>query len=163
MGESKVTPDTVIVPVGVAVNRISTQEEAYRIMNENIGAIKEIAKNAGIEEKYIQTSQFYLSEDYDWKDGIRTPAGYNASSTLTIRIVEKETAVVNSVLDQVSKVPNITVNSLGYELSDKTTVYRDARTKALQNAREKADQIAEQMGVKITGVQNISEESVFDG
>lgn len=162
-GEAKTTPDTVIISAGASVYQSPTQEQAYKSMNESINKIQEVAKAAGIEANKIQTSQFSLTEEYNWENGVRSSAGYSASSTITISVEKKDTSVVNSLLDQIAQIPNIVINNIGYDLSDKTLPYTDARVKALQDAKNKAEQIAKETGVTITGVQSVAENVSFDG
>jgi uncharacterized protein len=67
-GKVKVTPDTVVISAGVELHNRTTQEIAYKDMNTSINAVKTILKDAGIEEKNIQTSSLYVSPEYSYTE-----------------------------------------------------------------------------------------------
>lgn len=128
-------------------------------MNESISQIKTILKRVDIEEKNIQTSDLFAGENFTWTDGKRILDGYRASQNLTIRIEKKEKAATDMIIDEVGKVPHIRINNIGYDILDTTAAYTEARKMALQKARQKADEIAKETGVKIQEVQSVSEGS----
>lgn len=159
-GKAKSVPDTVVLSAGAEVVKAQTQEAAMSGMNQTINQVKSLLKNAGIEEKNIQTSNLYASEDFIYDNGKQTPNGYRASETLTIRIEKKDKSVTDGLLDAIAKVPNIRINNVSYDTVDTTTVYTEARKMALEKARQKADEIAVATGLKIKKVQSVSEGSV---
>lgn len=149
-----------MLSAGAEVTKAQTQELAMSGMNQSINQIKALLKNAGIEEKNIQTSNLYASEDFIYDNGKQTPNGYRASQTLTIRIEKKEKSVTDGLIDAIGKVPNIRINDVSYDTVDTTKVYTEARKLALEKARQKAEEIAKETGLKIKKVQSVSEGSV---
>jgi len=156
-GKVDVVPDTLVINAGVQINNAETQELAYQQMNESTNQIKALLQGAGIEDKFVQTSNLYASPNYSWEDGKQTLDGYQASQSLTIRIEKKDTSIANTLLDNIAKIPHITINGVSYDLSDKEAVYAEARKDALAKARAKADEMAKAAGVTISGVESISE------
>lgn len=156
-GQAKAIPDTVILSAGVEILRSATQADAMNAMNESMAQIKTILKNAGIEEKNIQTANIYASQDYSYENGKQVPNGYRASEDLTIRIEKKDKSTTDTLIDLIGKVPNIRITNVGYATTDTTAVYTEARKLALQKARQKAEEIAATTGLKIKKVQSVSE------
>ncbi len=156
-GKAKAIPDTTILQAGVEVIQAKTQEDGYTQMNTSINQIKALLKNAGIEEKNVQSTNLSVTQEYDYTEGKQTPNGYRASQMLTIRIEQKEASVTNSLLDAIAKVKNIQIQGVSYETLDTEKVYSEARKMALEKARQKADEIAQATGVKIRKVLSVSE------
>ena len=156
-GKVKTTPDTVIITAWVELHNKQTQELAYTEMNTSINAVKEILKNAGIEDKNIQTANLSVSPEYSYTDGRQIPLWYQANTTLTIRVEKKDAKVSNDILDAMAKVTNIRMNGVEYDLADKEVAYAEARKLALEKARQKADAMAKVAGVSIVSIQSISE------
>lgn len=156
-GKVKIVPDTVIISAGVEVRTRATQEDAYADMTTSINTVKDVLKAAGIEEKNIQTANLSASPEYNYDSGKQVPNGYMASTTLTVRVEKKDQKIANDILDRVSKIENIRINGVDYDLADKEKVYSEARKMALEKARTKADEMAKISGVSIVGVVSISE------
>lgn len=153
----KITPDTTVLSAGVELHGRQTQEQAYSDMNVSIAKVRETLKANGIEEKNIQTASLYASPEYQYLDGKQNQIWYQASTTLTIRIEKKDPKVTNDILDAISKIENIRINGVDYDLAEKEKVYAEARKLALEKAHAKADEMAKVAGVTIIGVANISE------
>lgn len=156
-GKVKVTPDTVIISAGVELHNRTSQEIAYTDMNTSINAVKAILKGAGIEEKNIQTSNLSVSPEYSYNEWKQTQEGYQANTTLSIRVEKKDPKVTNDILDAIAKVKDIRMNGVDYDLADKEAAYAEARKMALEKAREKADAMAKITGVSIVSIASISE------
>lgn len=158
-GSAKIVPDVVVLRAGSELNEVATQEAAYEKMNQSVNAIKSILKKAGIEDTKIQTANISVSKDYNYSSEGRQENGYRASQSLTIRFEKQEDTTVNTVMDQIAKVPNINIQGTSYETLDPEVTYSQARKNALEKARQKADEIAEASNVKIIKVLSVSEGS----
>ena len=156
-GKVKVTPDTIIISAGVELHNRQTQEVAYADMNTSINAVKAVLKNAWIEEKNVQTSGLSVGAEYSYTDGKQKQEGYQANTTLTIRVEKKDPKVTNDILDAIAKIKDIRMNGVDYDLADKEKAYTEARKMALEKARQKAEDMAKIAWVSIVSVQSISE------
>ena len=156
-GKVKVTPDTIIIFAGVELHNRQTQEVAYADMNTSINAVKAVLKNAWIEEKNVQTSGLSVGAEYSYIDGKQKQEGYQANTTLTIRVEKKDPKITNDILDAIAKIQNIRMNGVDYDLADKEKAYTEARKMALEKARQKAEDMAKIAWVSVVSVQSISE------
>jgi uncharacterized protein YggE len=86
------------------------------------------------------------------------PDGYNASQNITV-ILQGENFVElgQKVLSAAPTVGNININGSSFSVTDKATGEKDARTLALENAKAKAQQLADVAGVKLGKAIQISE------
>jgi uncharacterized protein YggE len=148
-GTAKAIPDTALLTAGVQIQKAETQESAYSEMNKTVNTIQDILKKSGIQEKNIQTSRLSVTQSFDYRDGAQTPNGYNAYQSMTIRIEQKEESVINAVLDEISKVPNLQIDGVSFESLNTDEVLRVARADALLKAKNKALDIAKSTNVKL--------------
>ncbi len=149
-GEGKVSlvPDMGLVNIGARsvhekVNK--AQEEANRIMNSVVGALKKI----GIEEKDIKTSSYSIFPSYDWS-AKRRFLGYEANIALsvTVRSLDK----VDEVIDAATAKGANTVGEVRLIAGEeKERIHRQkARELAVNAAKEKADQLSQAAGMPLS-------------
>lgn len=155
-GRVSVAPDMVVLSLAVQ-NRWNTSKGAYDQMNEWINALKAILKESGIADADIQTTGIYLNPEYTYLEGVQKPNGFSSTHNLSVKI--RKIADANTILDKVTEVANVQIQSIMYDLDKKDPVYTEARKMALEKAREKANEMAKVSSVSIKKVQSISEGS----
>jgi len=156
VGEVTVTPDTANIQIGVQVFS-EELSDAQRQSNEQITAIIETIKEAGIEEKDIQTSNFSVSirQQYD-NQGIATAVlGYDIYNTLSVTV--RDLNDLGSILDQVVAAGANQIYGIYFYTTDLTEATAQARANAVKDAEARAQQLAEAAGVEVGSIVNISE------
>lgn len=151
-GEVSGTPDTAQVRIGVETNAPTTQE-ALEENNQQVQAIIDRAKNMGIDESDIQTSEFnmYARHDNQGQEII----GYNVSNTVTVTIRNIEQA--GTLLNEVVQLGANRIYGISFRVDDPDTLISQARDEAVAQAREKAEQLAQQSGASVGEVLVITE------
>lgn len=96
-----------------------------------------------------------MNPDYLYAEGKNVPNGFNATHSLSIKIRKMES--INTVLDKLANIENVQIQGVSYDLSDKEKVYTEARKLALDKARQKAEEMATNSGLKIKKIQSIAE------
>ncbi len=158
MGEGRVTaqPDLGKVTVTIVTERDTAeeaQEENITQFNQVVVALKEV----GIKEEDLQTTSFNVNPLYDYTDNGRVSNGYEVrqSVEVTIRDLEKSGDVIqaagNSGANQVS--------GLSFTIDEPEQYREEARQKALENAKQKADELSRTLGVKLGKIVSFSEYS----
>jgi hypothetical protein len=156
-GTGKVTaiPDIATVTLGTEY----TEDEVALAQNkvtEDINNLIEILKDEyGIEKKDIKTINYSIYPDYDWIDGERFLKGYRVSQNVQIKIRETENA--GEILALAGQLGLKTVGGLSFTIDEPEEYKQEARKKALQNAKEKAEELAEVAGVKLGKIVSFSE------
>lgn len=157
-GEGKVTvvPDVAILNLGMSSRKNTVkaaQAEANTIVNQLTKALKESA----VEDRDIKTTNFSVYPDYDYNNGANRIVGFhvNVSLTVTVRNIDK----VNDILD---KATNLGVNSVGgiqfTVAEDKLKeLNKEARLKAIKEAKEKASELSSLSGMTLGKIVNIQE------
>ncbi|GAB4480823.1 MAG: SIMPL domain-containing protein [Anaerolineae bacterium] len=155
-GEASAAPDVAYVDLGISA-RGSELGTAVEDANTTMAAINQALAGMGIEEKDMQTSNFsvWVEEVYD-REG--QPTGqriYHVDNTLrvTVRDVEAAGDVIGAALDAGAN----SVNGLSFGIDDPTTLQDAARVDAIADARRRAEQLAEGLGVRVGSPITISE------
>jgi hypothetical protein len=157
-GEGKITsiPDIASVEVGLMTEKgdvKSAQKENTEKMNRLIANLKKL----GVESKDIQTSYYNIYPQYDWPDGKQVLRGYQVNQGVSVKIRNLEK--IGDILAAAGEGGANQVSGLSFNIDDPETLRQEARIKALQNAKEKAEALAEVAGVRLGKIVSFSEYS----
>ena len=163
-GEVFAIPDT-------ATFSVTVQEEAKDVKSAQATATKKIndtiayLKSQGIDEKDIQTTDYSVYPQYDYTQtvcregycpgGKQILRGFQVSQTLTIKVRDTDTA--GDLLAGVGSKGVSSVSGLDFTIADQDKLEAEARDKAIAKAKEKADVLADSLGVRIVRVVGFSE------
>lgn len=153
-GKASIKPDIASVTVGIQAQSSSVkgaQDEINNIINKVSGVIKQ----TGVEAKDIQTTNYNISPSYDYSGGTQKITGYNANTNLSIKV--KNLDNINRVIDAATANGANQVSGVNFEVEDKTKVEGEARQKAVDEAKNKAEQAAKIAGFKLGRIINYSE------
>ncbi len=148
------SPDIAYIYIGVH----SESKAASDAVNSNktqTGAVIDAIKNAGVDKKDIQTTNFsiYPSQQYS-PDGQLTGTIYMVDNTVYVTVRNLDS--LGSLLDDAVSAGANSINSIQFDLADKTQAMKDARAKAVENARTQAQELADASGVSLGNIQSIS-------
>lgn len=160
-GSSTIVPDMAVVSFGV-VEEAKTAREALDANSASMAAILKAMKEAGIEDKDLQTSGFNIQPRYFYpkrKANGEQPApeitGYRVSNSLTIRVRKIET--VGGILDLSVTLGMNSGGNIQFTNSDTQAVLKEARISAVKDAMAKAETLAQAAGVELGDILEISE------
>jgi uncharacterized protein YggE len=156
-GEGRVsaTPDIATVRLGVRVEA-PTVEEAREQAAQLQTAILNSVKDNGVESKDLQTSNFSIQPLYT-ADPARAIRGYSVTNTLALKV--RKLADVSKILDDATKAGsnNITVQGLTFGIDDPEEIKAEARKLAMEQAKKRAQETADNAGVDLGKPISISE------
>jgi len=107
----------------------------------------------GIAAKDIQTSNFSIYSTYDEKG--HTVTGYHVSNTVSVKI--RDLTTTGTLLDQVVSVGANSIYGINFSVEDPSGLMVQAREKAMDDAKLKADQLAKSTGASVGRVLIITE------
>ncbi len=143
-GEGKVSvePDVVILDLGVEI-RAPTVVEAQAEASKRMEAVLGELKAHGVLAKDIKTRRFTISPVRRWQDEEEVLLGYQVSNMVSVKIRQLEAA--GSIIDAVVEAGGdaIRINSIAFTVSDPKAYYAQAREKAMADAKEKAEKLAD--------------------
>ncbi len=155
-GEGKVTviPDIAFVTLGLSVEKAKVadaQTENTKTMNSLI----EKLKGLDIEKKDIQTSSYNIYPNYDYNYGKQTLRSYTVYQEVQVKL--RKTDKVDDVLKLAGDLNLNQIGGLSFNIDEPEQYRQEARVKAMENAKQKADDLAKVMGVKLGKVVSFSE------
>lgn len=160
-GQGTVTspPDEAVVILTVE-NDGATAPAAMDATSVQTQQVLDRLKSDGIEDSAIQTSSItlYPIRTYDPNTGKENLAGYRAQNS--IKVTLKDAATVGKVLTAGVETGVSLVSGPEWRLRDDSKAVNEALTKAVANARTKAETLAAAEGVSIGDVVVMSEGSV---
>jgi uncharacterized protein YggE len=158
-GEAQVSvaPDLAQVDGGVTTEA-KTAREASDANNKAMAAILPALKAAGIAEADIQTSRLSLfpQSSQSRPNGPMQITGYRASNRVTIRI--RDVTKVAATIDALVGAGANDIGGVNFMVSQESKHLDDARVKALEDARRKAEIYAKAANVRLGAPVSISEE-----
>lgn len=165
-GEVQAAPDTAYVTSGVTT-QAATAREALDANTQAMAQLLETLKEVGIEAQDIQTSGFSVSPNYVYSDerdanGYTLPPkimGYQVANSVTIRVRALEN--LGAILDKSVTVGANTINGVSFAVNDPTNLLDEARKKAFDDARRKAELYAGAAGLGLGDITSISEAQDF--
>ena len=157
-GEVTGTPDVLIVDLGVQVLRPTVGDatgEAARLAQGVIDAL--LAE--GVVEKDIQTTNYSIRPEYDYRNDTQTLRGYRVSNTVSAKIRQMDKA--GDVIDAAAAAGgnDAIVNNIRFDLEADGPLVTAAREAAWNDAKAKAEQLAALAEVQLGQAVSISETS----
>ncbi len=170
--ERKVVPDMAYLSVNVSATNPDAKQ-AKSLYDEKMHKVLEVIKDADIDEKKIATQQSGIQPWCEPDDATATPLGkgckrnYRFSTQLmvTVQPLEKLAALMDKLTPVLEDKADTQRSwqqalSLNYTISNPEKIRAEMATDAIQNAREKADQMAAAAGASVNSVYQITEGNV---
>ncbi|MFC1913919.1 SIMPL domain-containing protein [Chloroflexota bacterium] len=149
-GEVFAAPDITILQLGISAQRTSVaeaQSEAATAMDKAMTALKE----GGIASKDIQTQQFSIQQVTRWDQDKQEQVviGYRVDNMVIAKI--REIDKTGSIIDAVAVAGGdyTRIDSISFSIDDPSNYKKEARDKAMADAKAKAEQLANLSGVKL--------------
>ncbi|HEX4407851.1 MAG TPA: SIMPL domain-containing protein [Xanthobacteraceae bacterium] len=156
-GSISVSPDYADLNCG-ATSKAKTAKEATDANTKIVNAIIATLRDAGVEQKDIQTAYFSLQPNYMPPQPNTEPklTGFAVSNRLSI--IVRDTAKLGDILDRVIAAGATEVGQIDFGHNDVSKLLDLARTAAVADARRKAELYAQAAGLTLGGVVFVSED-----
>ncbi len=149
-GEVMVTPDIAAVSLGISAQANTVADAQSQAAKAMDAVIKALTGN-GVAQKDIQTQQFSIQQLTRWDNEKNIPVviGYQVNNTVVakIRTIDKAGSIIDAVA--VAGGDLTRVNGISFSIDDPTAYQKDARNKAMADAKAKAEQMAGLGGVSL--------------
>ncbi|HUZ02959.1 MAG TPA: SIMPL domain-containing protein [Thermomicrobiaceae bacterium] len=151
-GQVAIAPDTAQVELGVQEQNadLATAQQA---VNQKLTAVLAALKGAGIPANQIRTTNYSINVDR--KDPTTPPTGYQVISTVqvTVQPVDKVGSIIDTAVAQGANV----VYGIQFVLQNQDAAVKQARDLAMQDAHNRATQLAQLGNVSLGQPLTISE------
>jgi uncharacterized protein YggE len=167
-GEAFAVPD--IAEISFTVSQESkTAAEARKTVDEKVKAILKYLRETGVEEKDLNTASISLYPNYDWEQtqvmcitypcpqppGKQVLRGYEVSQSITVKVrdLDKLGDIVGGVTDKGAT----NMSGPSFTVDNEDGVKAEAREQAIAKAKAKAEQLANELDVKLVRIVSFSE------
>ena len=163
-GSLTVEPDLVLLNLGVDT-RGSTVTDANEKASAAMDAIIAALRSRGVQENDIQTHRFSIYPQYDYREetveGVRTGkevlVGYRVRNSATAKIRDLE--AIGEIVEEtvVAGGDSIRIEGINFTVEDPKPKMAELRQKAVEDARSKAQHLADLNGVGLGSLAFISD------
>lgn len=166
-GEELAVPNIASFSFSVTETAETTQD-AQNKATEKINQAISFLKENGVEETDIKTQSYNIYPKYEYRQvvctafdcppsGNREIVGYEISQTLLVKVRQQDEA--GRFLTELGRIGISNLSGLSFTIDDENLLYDKAREKAIQDAKQKAERLASELGVKLEGVVSFNEDS----
>jgi len=155
-GEGRVTAVPDIGQVTVTI--VTEDEDAVQAQEDNISqfnALVAALKAEGIEDNDLKTTNYSVNPVYSYDEGDRTLERYEVRQSLEVKIRDLDNS--GNVIRVAGDNGANQVSGLSFTIDDPEEYRQEARRDALQNAKQKAEELAGLMGVSLGKIVSFNE------
>lgn len=159
-GKLSAVPDLASVSIGV-LTTAATAKQAQADNTTKANAVIEYIKQQGVDAKSITTTDLSVNPQYDYSSSVQKIIGYQANQTVNVKVhgVDKSTEVLNKVIGGATNAGANQINNVSLSFENPDDLRQQARKLAVDKAKQQAKELADQAGLKLGRVVNISESS----
>ncbi len=157
IGKIAVKPDIAYINFGV-MTEAKEAKQAQASNAEIFAKLKKAVLDFGVKEEDIKTVQFNVSPKYNWTESKgQELQGYTVQHMIEVKTNKLDD--IGTLLDNASKAGTNQVNGIRFSTEKLETYELQAITKAMENARTKADTIAKASGKSVKSVLKVTHNS----
>ncbi len=157
-GEGKVVakPDIAKISLSIVTDALTSKTAQDENSNKS-KALTDYLKKQNVDDKDIKTTGYNIYPQYKYPQygGQPTITGYQVNQSLEIKIRNLDN--VSNVLDGVVSAGANQIGGLSFEIDNPDALKAEARAKAIANAKKKANELQNQVGISLGKIINFSE------
>ena len=154
VGQIFLSPDIAYIYIGVHTEK-DTAAEAVAANNDETQRVIEALKKAGVDANDIRTTNFSIWPNQQYSpDG--QPIGVRYVVDNSVYVTVRKLDNLGDLLDSAVAAGANSINSIQFDVADKTEALKQARDEAIKDAKSQAQELADASGVKLGEIQTIS-------
>ena len=162
--EGKVSgkPDVAVINLGVQ-SESATVKVAQGDNTKKMDNIIKAIKDNGVKDEDIQTTNYsiYPKYSYDQNRGTSNITGYTVSQSVTVKV--RDLDKTGTILAKAGDLGANTVGGVQFTIDNPDALKAEARQKAIDNAKAKADELFKKLGVGAGRIVSFNEYSAGTG
>ncbi len=157
-GQVQGAPDTLTANVSIEFTAPDVTT-AMNQTNDRQQAVINALAGSGIDHKNTRTTEVTLQPQYNNPEpnGTATITGYRATNAIEVKIHPPDAASRTLALIVGTGGDATRISSVSYSIADDSQLVKDARARAFEDAKSRADQYAQLSGLRLGKVLSISE------
>ena len=153
-GQAFLSPDIAYIYIGVHTEE-ATAADAVKANNDDTQQVIGALKDAGVDAKDIRTTNFSIWPNQQYgPDGQPTGTRYVVDNSVFVTVRKLEN--LGDLLDAAVAAGANSINSIQFDVADKTEALKKAREEAVKDAKAQAQELADVAGMALGEVQSIS-------
>ena len=149
VGQASGAPDVAYIQLGVNITDANVGQ-AVSNANETMNTVREALIQKGVAEQDIQLTSFNVWPEERYDPATGGPTGeriYHVDSVFSITV--RDVAQAGSIIEAALNAGANNVYGLSYGIDDTTPLEQEARTQALADAKARAEQLTQELGVSL--------------
>src|SRR3989344_2436016 len=165
-GETFAVPDIATFTFSVTEEGKTVAEAQKKATDKNNKVIKYL-KDSGVADKDVKTESYYANPKYEYPQivCVRYPcppskevlSGYEVSQTISVKV--RNTDKAGEILSGVGALGVSNISGLSFTIDNEEALKSEARSKAIADARAKADMLVSGLGVRLGKVVSFTEDT----
>ena len=153
-------PDMVTLSLGVEETK-SDVAAAQALVNEKLAAVVEALKNAGVDEKDVQTGYYSIYNNYNYDD----PSDIQYVASCSLNVIVRELSKAGEMIDVAVAAGANQVGGVTFGVSDLTALQDKALELAVADGIRRAGVMAKAAGVTLPALPEsvVENSSYYDG
>ncbi len=153
-GDVRAVPDMASITLG-AEQLAKTPKEAQAGVAKAMTAVQQRLTSAGVPKDAIRTTNYDVQAQFDYANGRQTLRGYVARHTIEVRVDDIDQ--VGELLDVAIAAGGTSVQGVRFDLKKRAALEREALTRAVADARARADALAAGAGSAVAAIVRVEE------
>ncbi len=153
-GTVSATPDMAMISASI-VTQASDSKTAQEQNSKKSQTVNDFLKKQGIDEKDIKTTGYQIYPQYYYSGSDQRITGYQVTQSYDIKV--RDLAKVSAVLDGLVSAGANQVTNMGLQIDNHDKLLAEAREKAIEDAKKKANELKGQVGINLGRIVNFSE------
>lgn len=160
-GKIDVSPDVFYVSAGVVVDNKKTVKEVQDQINNVNNKIINLLKSYGLSKENLKTTNYSINPKYSYdKEGNSQITGYSGSVNLRVKV--KDLLLLSKIIEGVTLAGANEIYGISYEIDNPDKFQEQARRIAIENAKQQAKKLAQDLGIRLGKITNIVEGNSSD-
>ena len=153
-GEVQGKPDVARMTLGVETSAQPTAKVALDILSRRFDAVVAAVKALGIQDNDVTTTNLSIQPQYDYTNGRQILRGFEASEQIEVKI--RDLGKIGEVLARTTIEGVNQAGGIAFEIDDPEKLQEEAEEKAIKDARENGERLADTLGVRLGRVKAFS-------
>jgi len=153
-GQAFLSPDIAYIYIGVHTEE-DTAADAVEVNNSQTQKVISALRDAGVAANDIRTTNFSIWPNQQYgPNGQPTGTRYVVDNSVFVTV--RKLDGLGDLLDSAIGAGANSINSIQFDVADKTEALKKAREEAVKDAKEQAQQLADAAGMNLGDIQTIS-------
>lgn len=170
-GDAFAAPDVATFTFTVT-ETAKTVADAQTAATTKLNAALKAVRDGGVADKDISTQAYNINPHYEYQNAVcpasatvsgttycppgrQVLTGYDVSETVQVKV--RDLSQAGTLFAAIGSLNVESVNGLTFSVDDPTAVQAEARAKAIDDAKTKAEELAKQLGVELGPIMSFSE------